>query len=111
MVESKKKAGANARVYEVTSPDGKRVLVRASSPAQALRHVVEEDKFRVEVVNAIDVVDYVAAGGVVQDATSKAASASASEANDGAEPPPRSEGERRDGTIDHGDTAWPEVSR
>lgn len=75
MVESKKKAGANARVYEVTSPDGKRVLVRAASPAQALRHVVEEDKFRVEVVNAIDVVDYVASGGVVQDATAKAAPA------------------------------------
>jgi len=57
-----------ARIYAVTGPAGERVLVKAKSQAQALRHVTAK-LFAVRVASALDVADYVAAGGALADAT------------------------------------------
>lgn len=55
------------RLYVVEN-DEMRSLVRAVSPARALNHVVK-DTFQVRVATPDDVVEYMEAGGTVEDAT------------------------------------------
>lgn len=55
------------RIYKVESEDAV-ALVRAVSPARALNHVVKES-FKVSVATPDDVVEYMSAGGTVDDAT------------------------------------------
>lgn len=59
-----------ARVYAVESTE-ELTLVKANSQAQALNHVAK-GQFKVKAATAMDVVDYIQAGGVIEDATNEA---------------------------------------
>lgn len=54
------------RVYAVESSD-ELTLVTANSQAQALNHVAK-GQFKVKTASAMDVLEYIQAGGVVEDA-------------------------------------------
>jgi len=56
-----------ARVYAVENDD-ELTLVTANGQGQALSHVVK-GKYKIRTATAMDVVEYIAAGGVVEDAT------------------------------------------
>lgn len=55
------------RVYAIETED-ELTLVTANGQAQALGHVVK-GKYKIRTATAMDVVEYIAAGGVVEDAT------------------------------------------
>lgn len=67
-----------SRVY-VVETDEELTLVKAGTQSQALNHVVK-GQFQVRVATAMDVLDYMNQGGVVEDA--RADKASADEAED-----------------------------
>lgn len=54
------------RIYSVESED-ELTLVKANSPSQALSHVAK-GQFKVKTASAMDVVEYMGAGGVIEDA-------------------------------------------
>jgi hypothetical protein len=55
------------RIYYVTAEDGEARLVRATSPAQAIRHVAR-DRYRVAVASQETIVEMVSAGDPVETA-------------------------------------------
>ena len=57
----------NARIYYVTAEDGEARLVRASSPASAIRHVAR-DRYRCRVAAQETIVEMVSAGDPVETA-------------------------------------------
>lgn len=63
---------AATRIYYVTAEDGESRLVRASSPAQAIRHVAR-DRYRVSVAAQETIVEMVSAGDPVETAGQDAA--------------------------------------
>lgn len=58
---------AVVRIYSVSNEE-EITLVKATTQSQALSHVVK-NQFQVKIASAVDVVDYIGAGGVVEDAT------------------------------------------
>lgn len=58
---------AATRIYYVTAEDGEARLVRARSPAQAIRHVAS-DRYRVSVAAQETIVEMVSAGDPVETA-------------------------------------------
>lgn len=74
------------RIYKIET-DEELTLVKAETQTQALNHVIK-GKYKVGIANAVDVVDYMTAGGVVEDAGAPATAEEApagGEGNDGSD--------------------------
>ena len=61
------------RIYAVETED-EVTLVKAETQAQALNHVIKS-QYKVRVASAVDVVEYMQAGGTVEDAGATTSSA------------------------------------
>ena len=60
-----------ARIYRVIDKHNiKTTMVKATSQAQALRHVAK-NRFAIDVPSALDVADYLTAAGTIEDATTE----------------------------------------